>query len=278
MLKKLKLTRYKGFKSFTVGLAGSVLLIGPNNAGKSTIINAVRLCGAAARVAMRSRATEVFGDQDRWVRGHLVSSIADDGYEFGNIHHEFEELESGLDLEYASGAKIHMVWPTDDLVFFWIDFAGAEVTSAAKAKEILSRTGLVPTLTPVERVEKKLSRERLSKNVETKLASRHFRNNLQAEKERSAEDYSALISFLLDNTPELTTIRVEETYRDGVAWLDVYYRDPASRMPKEIFRAGDGLQIWLQVLYHRAQLPKCESPLKRETKCFSDVNKILVGA
>ena len=35
MLKKLKLTRYKGFKSFTVGLAGSVLLIGPNNAGKS---------------------------------------------------------------------------------------------------------------------------------------------------------------------------------------------------------------------------------------------------
>lgn len=250
MLKTLKLTRYKGFRQFRVSIGRNVLLMGPNNAGKSTIINALRLCGAAGRVATRLQATEVFRDQDRWVRGFPLSIIGDDGFELGNIRHEFEEVESRLDLEWDTGATIHIVWPVNESAFFWVSLLGTEVTTPNQAKKVLSRIGLVPTLTPVERAEKKLSAGHLAKNVETRLSSRHFRNNLQAVKERSASDYVVLIDFLLANTPELTSLHIEETYREGAAWLDVFYRDPASHMLKEIYWAGDGLQIWLQLLFH----------------------------
>lgn len=250
MLKKLSLKSYKGFNNFTVVLGSSVLLMGPNNAGKSTIINAIRLCGAAGRVSMRVRAVTPFRDRERWIRGFPLSMVGDDGFDFGNIRHEFADVESRLDLEWTSGATIHVVWPVDTEPFFWLDFDGAEVTQAARAKVILTRAGLVPTLTPVERYEKKLGATHLTKNVETKLSSRHFRNNLQAEKEKSPEGYSELIEFLLENTPELTTIDIKETYDDGAATLDLFYRDPASHMLKEIYWAGDGLQIWLQILFH----------------------------
>jgi predicted ATP-dependent endonuclease of OLD family len=32
--------------------------------------------------------------------------------------------------------------------------------------------------------------------------------------------------------------------------LDFYYQEPGSRIPKEVFWAGDGIQIWLQLLLH----------------------------
>lgn len=40
---RLRLIRYKGFEEFTVQLRTQSLLVGPNNAGKSTIITALRV-------------------------------------------------------------------------------------------------------------------------------------------------------------------------------------------------------------------------------------------
>jgi predicted ATP-dependent endonuclease of OLD family len=250
LLKKLRLEQYKGFKSFTAHFGEHVLLMGPNNAGKSTLINAVRLCGAASRVAMRVRPRDVFRDQQRTVLGYRTSQIQDDGFNFENIAHEFEAEENRLDLYLTSGAVIHMIWPLESESFFWVEHDGSQVTNAARAKEVLVRIGLVPTLTPIERQEKALSREHLNAHLETKLASRHFRNNMRAAKELSAEDYRELVHFMLANTPEISSIDIEENFRDGAGWLDFYYRHPDSRVRKELFWAGDGLQIWLQLLFH----------------------------
>src|SRR5688500_8020666 len=42
MIKRLILTNFKGFEQFTVGFGSETFLVGPNNAGKSTIIAALR--------------------------------------------------------------------------------------------------------------------------------------------------------------------------------------------------------------------------------------------
>ncbi|HEX4443822.1 MAG TPA: ATP-binding protein [Galbitalea sp.] len=242
--------KYKGFKKFRVTFGRHSLLMGPNNAGKSTIINALRLCGAAGRVASRLRPTESYRDLDRTVVGFPIEMIADDGYEFGNIAHEFETTLSRVDLLLENGSAVHLVWPEEAGAFFWVEVEGGLVTTPAQARAALTRIGLVPTLTPIEKNEKILSPEHLAQNVETKLASRHFRNNIRAVKLNEPDEFPSLIDYLLENTPEITTLDIEDVFRDGAMALDLYFRHPDSRVRKELFWAGDGLQIWLQILFH----------------------------
>lgn len=249
MIKRLRLVQFKGFRKYEVSFGRQALLIGPNNAGKSTIISAVRLCNTAAKLAMRVGARDAFRYGGRTVRGWQLRAGPDDGFNHDNVRHEFEDVASLLELEYASGAVMHVVWPVDDPPFFWITQSGRDVTSAAEAKLLLSRVGVVPTLAPVESEEKLLTPDYLVKHSDTRLASRHFRNNLRQLQRADPEAFSALIEYLIENTDEIDELEVEQIWREE-AMVVARYLDPQSRVPKELTWAGDGLQIWLQILFH----------------------------
>lgn len=251
MIKRLRLVHFKGFRDFTIHFGGDALLVGPNNAGKSTIIGALRLCGSAIRVAMRTKASEAYSDEGKWVRGHPLRLATGIGFVSENVRYEFQEKPSRLDLQFTNGALLHILWPLAGEPFFWAEYPiGMQVTTAAGAKAALHLMGLIPTLTPVDNDEKRLSDDYLRSHTESRLASRHFRNQLSMVKVSTPDQFAELTEFLLEQTPELVTLELIETYRDGARWLDLYYRDAGSKTEKEIYWAGDGLQIWLQVLFH----------------------------
>lgn len=253
MLKRLQLRRFKGFREFSLVFGEDALLIGPNNAGKSTLIGALRLCSEATKLAMSAKAVTAFVDGERHVRGYAAAPLMGSaGFTNENIRYEFQEAEARLDLTFSTGAVLHMVWPVSSDAFFWVEHpSGIQVVTAAKAKAALCRIGLVPTLTPLEHEERQLRPKHVRANLETRLASRHFRNQVALSFEESEERYESLIGFLLENTPELISLELSKSPGDdGTPWLDLFYRDSGSRVEKEIYWAGDGLQIWLQVLYH----------------------------
>lgn len=250
MIVSLRLQHFKGFKNFVVHFGGDAVLIGPNNAGKSTIISALRLCSYASRTAMRVRATVGGQDGERWVRGHPLRTDAS-GFVSENLRHEFEDKLTRLTLTFASKAELHLVWPVSAEPFFWVEYPkGLQVTTAAKAKDVLDAISLVPTLGPLEHAEKRLSDVTLHGAVETRLFSRHFRNHIAWIRRDSEAAYQELIQYLLQHTPELATLDLVESLNDDDIWLDFYFRDQGSRTEKELFWAGDGLQIWLQILFH----------------------------
>lgn len=252
MIDQLRLVRFKGFQQFTVRFGDSALLVGPNNAGKSTIISALRLCAIAARAARRLNPAEMFKDRGSWVWGYPMSMASGSGFVDENVRHEFRDEESRLELKYRSGATMQLVWPTGDQApFFHVrDANGPSKITPRRARELLTPIGIVPTLTPVEYEENRRDAAYIREKIETRLSSRHFRNHLSARKSESLDNYGDLRSFLLRNTEELASLDVHESFRDGKAWLDVYYTDADSPVEKELFWAGDGLQIWLQILFH----------------------------
>ena len=66
-IRRLKLTNFKAFQSFDLTFRGDAFLVGPNNAGKSTLIEAMR--GAAAMLRHASLRRPDFTRQDH---GNLV--------------------------------------------------------------------------------------------------------------------------------------------------------------------------------------------------------------
>jgi hypothetical protein len=269
MIKSLRLKMFKGFKSYTVSFSGSALLLGPNNAGKSTLIAAIRLCNEAARFTTRNRPQEYFSIDGRTVAGYFLGKIKTDSFNLENVRHEFsDDSESRLELRYTSGAVLRIVWPADDPPFFWLDHKGSHVQTAAAAKALVPTIGIVPTLTPLERNEKRLTTFHLKGHLETRLSSRHFRNHLVASQANDVVEHRELITFLLTNTPEITSLELMSRRVDGEDWLDVFYMDGVSRTEKEIFWAGDGIQIWLQLLFHLWRSRKCKSILLDEPDVF----------
>jgi AAA domain len=247
VITRLRLQHFKGFRDFAITFGDDALLVGPNNAGKSTIIGALRLCGSATRVAMRTKASEAFQDQGNWISGHPLHLATRAGFVSENIRHEFDESETRLDLTYSTKAMLHIVWPAEAeeaSPFFWVEYPkGMQVRTASKAKTSLTGIGIVPTLTPVEHSEKQLKPDHISSNYETKLASRHFRNQLALERDTDPDGFKALIDYLVAHTPELANLRLGDSYSMGDRWLDLYYLETGGRTEKEIFWAGDGIQI-----------------------------------
>ena len=256
MIKRLKLQRYKGFESFHVSFGRNSILVGPNNAGKSTIISALRLCAAAVGHARRRNATEVFSDSERSVTGFRLNALAkrdSAGFVAENVQHEFRDEVSRLELEFSSKAKLFIVWPRRDegSPFFFLEkLPGIISRTAAAAKEATNSIGIVPTVVPIDQREQARSEDYIRENQLSRLTSRHFRSQLYFLKQQDPGAFDKFVSFIEDNTPELSDLHLETDYVGGGIDLDLYFRESGSATEREIYWAGDGIQIWFQVLFH----------------------------
>ena len=120
--------------------------------------------------------------------------------------------------------------------------------------DAFSTVGVIPMLTPFEHDEIVLDKRYLKRNIDGRLASRHFRNQLYTmQNEYSTSHTSRLSEFVDFAAPWLPEIEIgnltRTASREGYQ-LDLYYREPGFRAEKEIFWAGDGIQVWLQLLLH----------------------------
>jgi hypothetical protein len=173
------------------------------------------------------------------------------GFIFENVRYEFREEPAGLELKLQNKAVLKAVWPVADAAFFYVDrLPGVVARQAAQVKAVAPAIGVVPVLTPVEHREELLTDDYVRSNMSSRLASRHFRNQLSLFHRSDPSAFNEFLGFLLDNTPEILEVRVETDRSSFPVEHDVFYMEPTSRSQKELFWAGDGLQIWIQALFH----------------------------
>ncbi|QIM22023.1 AAA family ATPase [Phycicoccus sp. HDW14] len=252
MLRSLKLRNFRSFGNFTVTFGDSAYLVGPNNAGKSTVLMGLRTADIALRFARQRSATVKAIDLGKGVPAYPVF-LRDLPSLQQSIRHEFRNLEARLELTWKSGAKLTMVWPAEgddgESPFFYLErLPGMYVSNPKSVRDNLPLLGVVPILSPVDTTELLLDEKYVKQNIAGRLSSRHFRNQLRILKaEGKLEDFLEWSSEWLDD------IHIEglDTHMgEKAAELDVYYTEAGGRTEKELAWAGDGIQIWLQLLYH----------------------------
>src|SRR6266568_989079 len=259
MIERVRLLRYKGFEDFDLRLGRQAVLVGPNNAGKTTLVQSLRLAASLLRFARRRNPYEAFEDDvlDKYPRNVLGYPIAHVGarelswYKDENLRHEFRNDATGLVVGFKSKACLRVVWPANDAAFFYIDkLPGLTVKSAAEVRSCVPTIGVVPTLLPVEEREEVLEANYVWESVGTRRTSRHFRNQLYHTRDKSTESFESFISFAVGNTPEISYMSLRDIYASSKHELDLFVTETSTGKEKEIYWLGDGLQIWLQVLLH----------------------------
>jgi len=258
LIKQLRLSSFKGFREFVVSFNADVnVLVGPNNAGKTTIVNSMRLCAALLDHARRRNpgdsTAKTFGRY--WSYSITGAAMEQAAFNDENIYHDFLRQAASVDLAFANGSSIRVEWPESDnpspeYGFFHLTGPPRSSQRGTRlAKELFPTIGVVPTLTPVEGGERLLTAKTVRANYTTRLASSHFRNQLWGVYEEP--DWASLLSFITLHTPEISDLRMERvTHNFREDYLDLYFRETRSGKERELTWAGDGLQVWLQVLFH----------------------------
>ena len=255
MLKQLRLVNFRSFRTFTISFGEGAYLVGPNNAGKSTILTALRTADVLLRFAQRRNPTL---RREHGGRNFIAYPIILSEFPAleQSVHYEFDNgTEARFELTWQSGARLVAVWPEvledepPENFFYLEKKPGLQPRDVTSVRSTFAPLGVIPILTPVDVEEPRLTDAYVITSIPTRLSSRHFRNQLRLMKEAGEfDEFRHFMSSWLDD--------IEFAYFDhhpderGDSILDVYYREQGSRVARELVWAGDGIQVWLQILYH----------------------------
>jgi energy-coupling factor transporter ATP-binding protein EcfA2 len=221
------------------------ILVGPNNAGKSTVLQSFRVLEATLRRA-RLRAPEPVDSPNGDAFGYYFSD-QNLPMSLENIHADLSDEDTTVSFLLSNGNTVQLYFPVDGgCALIPLATAVAIRSPAAFKAEFPISIVTVPTLGQVEHREQLVKPTTVQRNVETHLAPRHFRNYWYYkcwDHDGSFDEFSALVSKTWPGVeirqPTLTGISPELS-------MHVLER----RMTRELYWAGSGFQVWCQLLTH----------------------------
>jgi energy-coupling factor transporter ATP-binding protein EcfA2 len=240
--------KFKAFEKFSLKIRHFNILVGPNNAGKSTILAAFRILSAAIRKARQFKPELIHGPNGRTYGYHVelkAVSIAEE-----NIFYNYDDSEPAyITFGLSNGNELQLYFPEQgSCQLITRTGSGRVVNSPAIFRaEFNCPVGFVPILGPVEHNEPLFKLEAAQRALFNYQAARNFRNIWHHFPEKFAEFRDALIQ----TWPGMDIEPPQVTLVDQKAMLHMFC--PEGRIPREIFWSGFGFQVWCQMLTHLIQ-------------------------
>ncbi|MFZ2067015.1 MAG: ATP-binding protein [Xanthobacteraceae bacterium] len=270
---RVEFSRFKAFDTFALNLRHFNILVGPNNAGKSTILAAFRILAAALRRAT-TRNTEIVNGPRGLAPGHRIDlsavSVAEE-----NIFFNYDDSQpASVRFKLSNKNELLLYFPERDTCFLIASSEQGRVsTPSAFRSRFNCPIGFVPILGPVEHVENLYEKEAARLALFNYRAARNFRNIWHHYPERFEEFRAALIQTWpgMDiERPEIDTSHQKPR---------LYMFCPEERIPREIFWSGFGFQVWCQMLTHIIQGSAASIFLIDEPDIYlhSDLQRQLIG-
>lgn len=239
--------RFKAFERFSLHLRHFNILVGPNNSGKSTVLAAFRVLAAALRKAYSRKAEFVPAPQGR-AYGYAIDltgvSVAEE-----NLFYNYEDdSPASVRFKLSNKNELQLYFPERGACYLLADTEGAlPRTPSAFRKQFNCPIGFVPILGPVDHNEILYQEEAARLALFNYTAARNFRNIWHHYPERFAE----FRRVLSETWPGMDIEPPKVDYSYGKPRLHMFC--PEDRIPREIFWAGFGFQVWCQMLTHLVQ-------------------------
>ena len=244
MITSIRFQNFKALEDFTIHLKEFNVLTGPNNNGKSTILDGLRVLQAAYRFASRYNPKFIDTPYNKSQYGYEVPE-ASIPIILENIQTNFNTTDpSIITFKLEQGKVFTLYFHNEYPTYLLFDTPNRiPLTATSFRKEFPLDISIVPTLGPFE-IEEDL--------LESTYVKRWYGSR------RSPRMFRSYWFYNPENFREFKT-QVEKTWK-GMSISFPERRSPFSkglvmfcqeeRMPREISWSGFGFQIWLQLLTH----------------------------
>ena len=250
LLEELRLQNFRCFEDHTVPLRSTSVIVGENNSGKSTIIDALHLISIISQRyrSLAFRDPPNWSDQPKRFKG-VRPSLKDTGLSFGEtVFHRYQGPPATITARFATGHALTIEIGREAEVFAVVADQHGPITSKGEAYDVnLPTVSILPEVGPLRREEKIIERDRVRMLLSSVLAPSHFRNQLNL----LSGNYQSFKQLVESTWPE---VRLNEFRGRGkplgtVLELEIRNRDFAA----EVADMGNGLQIWLQIMWFLAR-------------------------
>lgn len=241
-IRRIKLLDFKGFANFSATLDHVNLLTGPNNCGKSTVLQSLRLLALALRSVRTSRPTLV-STVEGIASGYQISLRAQP-ITLSNVHNNYRDVTAVAEFELTNRNSLRLEFPPDGGCVVVPRISSGRLDNSADFKRHFPiRIGIVPVLGPLDPDEELVQEKTVLDGLSTHRASRHFRNYWY----HFPDDFSDFAKLLEDSWPGMEIERPEQS--DPLS-KQLIMCVKEQRITREIAWAGFGFQIWCQLLTH----------------------------
>ena len=249
MLEKLIFRNYRCFENSEITFRKTVIVVGNNNAGKSTLAEALRIIAEASQRFKRAHYIQAPAELN------LPVAIKGFSLNIDNLKIDLRTVvyryQVGIYAEIRavfSNAISIKVYLADGFSFAIIENNGQNVTSQAQAKHIADlELFVMPQLGLIREDEPQLTVDTIRKDMYSRLSSRHFRNELYLFRDR----FETFRTLAQDTWPGLRINELVHRYDEPLS-LIVTDGDYAA----EIGMMGSGLQMWLQIVWFVSRCPE----------------------
>lgn len=253
MLKSLTLRNFRGFAEHQVDFGKEAILIGQNNAGKTTVVEALRVlsvCQVRALSASFIPTPNWIGESCQGAGFRLSLDTID--FDFANVHHAYDTSAPAIII-----ARLR----NNNSIYVFIGREPTEVFCQLKKGQnivyqrgntisgVFGSTRVMPPIGSLLPREKRISKDRLIRFLDGYLAYRHFRNQLW---EKPAE-YRIFKETLENTWQNLQIQHFENDHGPERNEFSLLIRE--GRFTSEISWHGHGLQAWAQTIWFLSRVP-----------------------
>ncbi len=246
MIKELQLINFRCYRKHSIPFKQNTIIVGENNAGKSTIIEALRIVSIIVSKYKHIN----YNKPPDWLdlaigRKGVTPSLKEYDFHFESVSYRYNKRPAQIKASFTTGESIEVYIGGEGKIFAVIRDKN---NNAIKTRSEASATNLpavliLPEISPLLLEEKMLIKDYVKQNLFSRLSSRHFRNQLliypeQYNKFRELVETSwkgcQIQSIDTDGSPdeEKISLLVRDTdFSAEVGWM------------------GHGLQMWLQIMW-----------------------------
>lgn len=247
MIDSIYIENYRGFKKHTLKFKDLTLMVGKNNAGKSTVIEILRI----ASVIIKKYKNLSFKDVPSWIKDlHTEESkfrikgvspeIKKVIRQYNSIPYRYEGVPYAK-IKFLDKSSIEIFYGENEAIFALLRKTNNELikTKSSAIHYDFPEIATLPQIGPLNLEEKILQDETIKRAELLSTTSLHFRNKLFNNMNLLPE-YKELVQ---KSWPGLTIYNVENN--DGNLTLLLREND----FTAEIGSMGHGIQMWMQILW-----------------------------
>lgn len=251
MLKSLTIQNFRGFAEHKIEFGRESILIGKNNAGKSTVTEALKILSVCqARIP-----TAQYIAVPAWLDGLCAGagftfSLETIDFDFANVQHAYRsDRPAIIKAKNSNHTELHIyIGRGQSEVFCQLRLnQRGPVHSRQMANRDFGKVKVMPPVGSLLPHEKPITKERLRKYLNGYLAHRHFRNQLW---ERPSE-YRLFKKLLEETWSGLAIQHFENDHGEGQNEFSLLIRE--GPFTSEASWHGHGLQAWLQTVWFLAR-------------------------
>jgi hypothetical protein len=235
---------FRCFDDHTVLFEPSVVAVGKNNAGKSSLIEALRLIAAVVnRRGAQFVVAPAWLDLPRFTRG-IAPRISQLGLNLTSVFHRYGNPPAIITATFRQGAVVTVYVGREETIFATVQADSGGISSPSKFLNLkLPWISVLPQIGPLLTEEYRLTDDRVLAHLNSRLSSRHFRNQLL----RMDTPFAEFKTLAEETWHGLRIDPIQEAVTKDGTLLSLAVRD--ADFVAEVGWMGHGLQMWLQTIW-----------------------------